>query len=326
MADRNYSLLLLGTLPAALLFATPVQAGGVLAGTLIENTAEARYTVGGITRTTPSNTVTITVDEILDVNVSTLDAGNVALTGNGAVLAFQLKNTGNGPESFILAADPALAGDDFNPAVTAIAYDDNGNGVYEAGVDPLISTGSLSPELAADGSLSVFVLVAFDSPLPADADLADVRLTATAATGSGTPGTVFAGQGTSGSDAVVGATTALDGDLGHLIAQLSGVTLVKSASVLDPFLGSQAIPGAIITYRLVASVAGSATIENLVIADPIPAGTTYVSGSLTLDANGLSDASDSDAGEADGSDVSVTIASSGSGSEHTVTFQVQIND
>lgn len=313
-----------GLLTAAL--HTSVHAEGLAAGTLIENTAQASYTVGGVARTTPSNTVVIAVDEILDVAVASLDAGDVTLTASGAILTFQVTNAGNGSEAFVVVADPALAGDDFDPAVTLLAFDSNANGLYDDGVDTLIGPGGLTPELAADETLRVFAVIGFGASLPTDTEVGDVRLRATAATGSGTPGTVFAGQGAGGTDAVVGSTTAIDADVGRLIAQLSAVTLVKSAAIVDPFGGAEAVPGSLITYRLVASVEGSAAITNLEVNDAIPGGTSYVPGSLTLNTANLTDMADADAGTATTSAISVTIPTAPGGSDQTITFQVRINN
>jgi len=323
-APHPFAVLAIGT--AALIASAPAHAAGVPAGTLIENTAEASYSLGGVSRTVPSNTVTVTVDEILDVAVASLDGGTVAITSTGAVLTFSVNNAGNGPEAYDITIDPAIAGDDFDPVVTAIAYDSNGNDIYDDGVDTLIPAGTATPEILADGLLKIFVVLAYDAPPPADADLADVRLTAAAVTGNGTPGTVFAGQGAGGSDAVVGATTAQDDDLATLIAQISSVTLAKSATVLDPFGGSETVPGAVVTYRLVASVSGSAAVDNLVVTDPVPANTTYENGSMRLDGATLTDAGDADAGEADATTVTVDLGTVAGGTDHTITFQVKIDD
>ena len=309
----------------AVLLSAPAHAEGVLAGTLIENTAQASYTLGGINQTVPSNTVTVRVDEVLDVTVPSLDGGSVILNSNGAVLAFSIANVGNGPEAYDLTINSAISGEDFDPVVTAVAYDSNDSGRYEDGIDTLIPIGTSTPEIAADGTLQIFVILAFPAPLPGDTDLADVRLTATAATGSGTPGLVFAGQGVGGSDAVVGATTAQDNDLGRLIAQISAVSLAKTATVRDPFGGPETVPGAIVTYQLVAAVTGSASISNLSVTDPIPANTTYEPGSLTLDGGPLSDAVDTDAGEATASLVTVELGTVPGDTSHTITFQVKIN-
>ncbi|MEW4448156.1 hypothetical protein [Qipengyuania sp. JC766] len=304
--------------------AQPAFAEGVPAGTSIDNTAEATYTVGGQTVTVPSNTVSITVDEILDVVVTSLDGGNVALTNNGAVLTFQVTNTGNGPEAFNIDVDPAIAGDDFDPAIIRIAYDSDGNGIYEAGVDAEIALGGATPEIPADGSLRIFVITDFGPNTPQDGQTADVRLTATAATGNGAPGTVFTGDGANGTDAVIGSSTAQDDDLATLLAQLAAVTLSKSAVISDPFGGSQPVPGATVTYSLVASVAGSASIADLVVNDPIPANTTYSPNTLTLGGATLTDAADADAGQAGSTGISVDLGTVAGGESRTITFQVTI--
>src|SRR5688500_13682336 len=87
-------------------------AAGAAAGSSIENTATATYSVGAATETVDSNTVSILVDELLDVTVSSLDAGNVALGSSGAVLSFVVGNPGNGPEAFDVTVDPERTGDD----------------------------------------------------------------------------------------------------------------------------------------------------------------------------------------------------------------------
>lgn len=309
---------------AAALYPAAAHAAGVAAGTSIQNTATATYSVGPGTETVSSNTVNILVDEILDVTVASLDGGNVTLSSSGAVLTFQTTNTGNGPEAYQLTVNPALGGDDFDPAVTQIAYDSNGNGIYDAGVDTVIAPGGATPAIAADATLRIFVVTQL-AATPADGDTADVRLTATAATGSGSPGTVFAGQGQGGGEAVVGTSTAEDQDEGTLVASIGAVSLVKSASILDGFGGDEAIPGAVVTYTLVASVSGSGSVSNLTVSDPIPAGTTYRPGSLTLNGAPLTDATGDDAGQAGAAGISVSLGTVAGGASRTVRFSVTLN-
>jgi uncharacterized repeat protein (TIGR01451 family) len=320
---RTFALLVAG---AGIALPSAAHASGVAAGTPIDNTAEATYTIGGISQTVASNTVSITVDEILDVTVSSLDGGNVEITGNGSLLTLQLSNTGNGPEAYEVLADPALTGDDFDPALIQIAYDSNDNGTYDDGVDAVIPLGGTTPEIAADASLTIFVILGFDGAAPSEGDTADVRLTATAATGSGAPGDVFAGQGVDGVDAIVGTTGAEDNDTGTLIARISAVTLAKSATIADGFGGTQTVPGAVVTYQLVANVTGTASVADLVISDPFPPNTTYQPGSITLEGSGLTDAADSDEGEADTNRIIVGLGTLPGGSSRTITFQVTIDD
>lgn len=306
-----------------LLTSAPALAAGVTAGTLIENTASASYNTGTATKTIDSNKVTIKVDEVLDVAVASLDSGAIPIAGSSS-LSFSVTNTGNGPETFALTADPAIAGNAFDTTVNSLAIDTNGNGVYDAGVDALLANGGTSPSIAPDGTLKVFVLVTAPAGTT-DGQTSQVKLTAAASTGTGSPGTTFAGAGTNGSDAVVGSSGASASALGSLAASVANVALVKSATVLDPFGGSQPVPGATITYQIVATVSGSGSIDALTITDAIPASTTYQAGTLTLESTALTDASDADAGTASAAGISVNAGNVAAGSTRTVKFKVKVN-
>ncbi|MEO1167283.1 MAG: hypothetical protein AAFW97_01090 [Pseudomonadota bacterium] len=307
-----------------LFIASAAHAAGTPAGTPIENTATASYDDGGSTVTVDSNTVSLIVDELLDIAVTWADPGDViaAPDEDGVVLAFTVTNGGNGPEAAALTVDPNRAGDDFDPDAVTLFVDTDGNGTYDAGTDTLYNAGS-PPVLAAEESITVFVLG--DLPVASDGERSEVQLTATAATGSGTPGTVFAGQGDGGGDAVVGSTGATAADSGFYAILDADLDLTKSATVADPFGGATQIPGAIVTYRLVAEATGSGSLANVVITDAIPNDTTYVNGSITLDGGGLTDAADADAGAFDGSGISVVLGTVAGGSSNIIEFQVVID-
>jgi uncharacterized repeat protein (TIGR01451 family) len=309
---------------AASAYPAAASAAGVSAGTTIQNTASPTYSNGATTAKITSNQVDILVDEVLNVAIASQDAGNVALNSSGAVLSFEITNSGNGPEAFRLTPNAALTGDDFDPTVTLLAYDSNSNGVYDAGVDTTIASGGATPAIAADDSLLVFVVTALAGS-PGDGDTADVRLTAVAATGSGAPGTKFAGQGAGGGDAVVGSSTASDNDEGTLLASIGAVTLIKSVAIDDQFTGHEAIPGAVATYTIVATVSGTGSVSNLVVSDPIPAGTTYAAGSLKLNGSGLTDQTGDDAGQGGSGGIAVNLGTLASGASRTITFSVTVN-
>ena len=306
---------------------SPALAAGTIAGTTISNTATATYDdPTGTPVVVPSNKVDLRVDEILNVVVATGESGDVASApgATNQVVRYTVTNTGNGSEPFKLAAVTAIGGDAFDPTATSIVLDGNGNGVYDAGIDTVYTAGGNDPVLAPDASITVFVL----STVPAgatDTQRGQIDLTATAATGSGTPGTVFAGQGANGGDAVVGATNAVGRDKNFYVVNATTVALVKSATVADPFGGTTSVPGSIITYTLVATLTGSGTIANLGVGDPIPAATTYVPASLTAQGSGLSDATDTDAGEFAANRIAVRFGSVAGGQTRTVTFKVKIN-
>lgn len=308
----------------ASLVSTPALAEGVDAGTIISNTATTTYTTPDGETTVDSNTVDLSVDELLDVTVTTLDSGPVGTAPGQAVLTFEVTNTGNGPEAFELTAEPVVAGNDFDTTVVAIAVDTNGNGVYDDGIDEILTAPETTSVLDADAAITVFVVVTVPADA-ADTQESTVQLTAAAATGTGAPGTVFDGQGESGVDAVVGATGASATADSSLVVGITTVSLVKTADVADPFGGTTVVPGSIVTYTITASVDGSGSVDDLVVTDAYPTGTSYTAGTLTLDGTSLTDATGDDAGEADAAGISVDLGTVAGGSSAVVTFQVEID-
>ena len=309
------------------LASAPAFAEGTLAGSVVRNTATATYeTPGGSETTVNSNTVSLTVDEVLAVAVASGDPGDVSAppAATGQLLRFTITNVGNGTERFGLVARANAGGDDFDPAVTEIVLDANANGAYDAGVDTVYSAGANDPELAPDASLTVFVR----STIPAgaaDGQRGRIDLVASAMTGTGAPGTRFSGQGQGGGNAIVGLGGGTAEDDGYYRVQQASVTFVKTATVLDPFGQSSPMPGSIITYSLAVTVGGSGSVVNLRVADPIPDGTSYRPGTITLDGAALTDADDSDTGRFTGSGIAVGLGTVAAGSQHTITFQVRID-
>ena len=316
---------------AAVLVLTPAaaRAAGTIAGTDIVNMAQATYDApgGGAPVTIDSNIITIKVDELLDVTLVSSDPGDVIVAPGwtAQVLTYQLTNSGNGSEAFTLSADTARPGDEFDTTFEMVILDSNGNGVYDPGVDTIYAPGANDPVLAPDESVTLFVLSAIPAAA-ADTERAEIELAAVAVTGSGAPGSLFAGQGDGGGDAVVGSTGARDADSGFFLVQASDVSLVKSATVTDPFGGSEPVPGAVILYQLVATTTGSGDLANLAIRDDIPADTTYKAESITLDGAPLSDAaSDGDAGSFASGAIAVALGTVPGGQTRTITFQVTID-
>lgn len=313
---------------SAVVFCTPALAAPTPAGTIIDNTATATFSLpNGGSGSVVSNTISLKVDELLDVTVVWADGGDVIVQPGltGQVLTFTVTNTGNGSEAFALTARNSLSGDDFDPTAYAIYLDTNGNGIYDPGIDQAYVSGAGDPVIAPEGSTRAFVVSTIGAG-EADATRAGIDLIASAATGTGSPGTTFAGAGTGGGDAVVGTSGGDGTDDGFYRVSAATVSLVKSATVLDPFGGTSSVPGSTISYTLVATVNGSGTVPSLTIADAIPAGTTYQPGTLTLESGALTDATDADAGEYTGSAISVRPGDVASGQTRTVTFKVTINN
>lgn len=303
----------------------PAIAQATPAGIIIESTAEATYEDAGVARTASSNLVQVQVGELLGVAVAGLDAGAVAARPGTAVLGFTVNNIGNGPEAFTLEVVTSLTGNAFDSTLDSVAVDTNGNGVYDAGIDAVLPAPVITGVLAAGAAETVFVIVTVPAGVT-DGAQSSINLIARAATGTGTPGTNFAAAGESGVDAIVGPSGGMAVATGQMVASTSTVTLVKWATVTDPFGGAAAIPGATITYGIEALVTGSAPVDGLVITDAIPANTQYVAGSLALDGASLSDAAGDDAGEASPAGISVNLGTVAGGTPNTITFAVLVEE
>jgi uncharacterized repeat protein (TIGR01451 family) len=290
---------LVGAMALALGFGTNnAEAVGAPAGTSIDNTAEVTYSIGGTSTTATSNTVSVTVAEILDV-VVTAQTPNVSVASGAtqAETVFRVTNTGNGPETFRLVMTSTLGGDNYDPTPSSpsIYFDSDASGDLSPGDVPYV-VGNNDPVLAADA----FVTVLLVNDIPAgliDGNLGATRVTVDSRTGTGVAGTVFAGAGQGGTDAVVGTTTALASASSNYLISAIAVNAVKSQVVVDQFGGSQPVPGARINYSIVVSATGTGTATSAVFSDNIPANTTYVPGTLRLNSAALSDGADIDAGD-----------------------------
>lgn len=321
---RRLRILSASTISLASVWVAPAAATGTLAGETITNIASATYDDGTGPVTINSNPVPLLVDEVLDVTLTGLN--NPVLVQPGAtnrVTTFQLTNSGNGPEAFTLTATGTLAGDQFDPTVTAIFIDANNNGTYDVDDTPYVSGPTAT--VAADGSLTVFVI----SSIPAGAtngQVGDVELTATAVTGSGTTGTRFPNAGLNNSDAVVGTTTASADTTGRYQIAAISVALVKSVAVIsNPQGTTDATPGARLRYTITANVTGTGTATGLIINDPIPALTTYATNSLFRGTTNLTDTgADADGGQFTGTHVQFNLGDVPAGESRTVTFDAII--
>lgn len=296
---------LIGVLLPFVVLIQTVAAAPTPPGTVITNQASITYDTDLTTdNTQDSNTTTTVVQEVIDVDVTWQDSSAVAVIAGeeNAVLTFLVTNTGNGVESFALSVDSSLTGDDFDPVPDNI-YLDNGDGILNTATDPLYVPGTndpvLDPANPATQSIVVFVLNDIPGSVVAD-DTGDSALTATAATGGGSPpGTLLTGQGDGGTAALVGLSGGQDTDIGTYEVKPFGVNTLKSVTVTHPDYPDleYAVPGSVLTYTITVTVFGESTATDVVVTDPIPNGTTYNAGSLKLNTTALTDAADGDAGD-----------------------------
>ncbi|WP_168711552.1 hypothetical protein [Sphingomonas sp. PAMC26645] len=309
-------------MPQPLLAQTPAIATsiGTPAGTPIVNTAGLRYDADGAAQSTSSNTVTIIVAERLDVALVCDGQGAVVVTTQPVAIPFTLTNLDNGAEAFTLTASvsPGMA------TLRTLVIDTDGDGRYDPAKD-VAPAYSKTPLLAPGQSIKLLaILVATPDGGTTNAVL---TVTARSTTGSGTSGNSYPGAGDGGGDAVVGPTGALATVSVPIGTGPTGPILLKSQSVRAADGSQNAVRDAVITYTLEARFTDAVTGAR--IADPIPSGTVFVPGSLTLDGAPLSDGADGDAGRFDsggaqGPGITVALGQVAAASAHTVQFKAKI--
>jgi uncharacterized repeat protein (TIGR01451 family) len=286
---------LLGAVSAFALVAmssAPAMAAGTRAGNTIQNTVTVSYNVGGVAQTNATASDTFTVDQRVNLTVSS--AGNTTVSPNqtNRVLAFDVTNTSNSTADLVLTT-ALRAGTAANISNFRIFRDTNGNRTLDAAE---LTAGAITflDEVAEDATVAVLVVA--DIGINArNADTFDVALTAAAhaAGGVGSQGarlTATAGANTAGVDTVLfdGAGVSDAANDGAFSAQgrftVSGavLTIAKTSRIIsDPVNGTtnpKAIPGATIEYCItVANAAGAATATNVAILDDLPADVTYIS-------------------------------------------------
>lgn len=295
-----------GLQPAFAAPAPTAAAGFTTAGTTVSNTASVAYKVGTVDQDpVSSNTVDFTVDRKVNVTVTADNSPLSVVPGvDDYVLEFTVTNESNAALDFNLAVlqtantttlTPLAATD--NLTMNGFQYFvDDGDDVYEPGVDTATSITNLAP----GAGVKVFVIA--DTPTTAANDayagvsvlvtareLGGAALTATVgADTAGTMDTVFADgdgpvTGDANRDAIISAYGAY-----HVVTATLSVN--KSATVAwDPVnlaVSPKAIPGAEIEYCLVVKNSGAVAAADIVLTDAVPAETTYKAGSLRIDATG----------------------------------------
>jgi uncharacterized repeat protein (TIGR01451 family) len=328
-------------------------AAGTPSGTTISNSATLTYAIGaGPTTTATGNTVSFVVDKKVNLLVTEVSgsATSVSIGQTGAVTTFSVTNLGNDPQGFNLApalavGDPATGGtppfttNNFSAAGLQVFVDSNANGVYDAGVDTATSIATL----AAGTSQTVFIV----GDIPGTAlsgQQSVVSLTAVAVVPTTmTPLVATAGPDTAGVDVVFADSagvvdSARDAKHSAYDAYLVNgvnVALTKTvASVVDPngrvvltpASGDPALmPTSTLTYQIVAVLTGTGTADNLVITDPLPANTSYVPNSITVNSVAKTDAIDADNAQFSANTVTVTLGNVAAPANIVITFKATIN-
>ena len=283
----------------AVLGASSAMAAGTTAGSTITNVATVNYQVGAVAQTAVQATNNLIVDRRISLTVVQLGTSTTSV-GPGqaqAATTFTVTNTSNAPLDLGLTAANIVGGaapngggtDAFNVGAFTY-YIDDGDNVFDAG-DTLVT---YLDEVAADAARVVHVVTSV--PIGAtNGQIAAVSLTAQAkeAGTSGTEGGVVArtaGANTAAMDTVWADTAGSDDAVtdgrhsardDYTVAAPVLTTTKISRVISDPINGTtnpKMIPGAVIEYCIsVANAAGAAAATSVVITDPLPTQTTYVS-------------------------------------------------
>jgi uncharacterized repeat protein (TIGR01451 family) len=280
---------------------------GTASGTDINNRAVVDFQVGGVAQepieSSPTGNSTpgagngedtsFVVDTRVDLTVAELSGGATSVNPgqSDAATAFTVANTGNATMDFALSPANLTGGSLFGNTDTIqlnnlrVFVDANGNDIYDPGTD----TATFIDELAADGSVTVFVVA--DVPIASgNGDAGNIELTATAhdAGGAGALGAQTAESPGPDNPAVI---EVVFGDAGEdgLEVDADGYFIVSaelnvqktSRVVSDPLNGTSnplAIPGAVLEYEITITNTGATDASGVRVTDVIDGNTTFFAG------------------------------------------------
>lgn len=263
-------------------FAVTVTA--VLDPAQLSNRSIVSFTSGAFSGSSFSNTVVTPIYQPNIGLVKSASTGN-ATVGDTVVYFLNVTNTGNWPAAVTLL-DNIPNGASFVPNSVLI------DGVPQPGADPTSGIPVGTVPAGTTVSVSVSLQVTVDA-LPSPQQLSNQ---ATANYSFTLPDGITR-TGSQQSNLLVIPVSSPD------------VSVVKSSNAID------AVVGDVITYSIVITNNGLSPVNNVVMTDPIPAGTNFVTGSVTVDGASRPTANPN---------VGVTIGTIPTGSSVTVTFQVVV--
>ncbi|WP_091067851.1 isopeptide-forming domain-containing fimbrial protein [Paenibacillus sp. NFR01] len=250
----------------------------------LNNQASVSFTSGAFSGAAFSNALVTPVYQPLINVVKSADTAN-ATVGDTVTYFLNVTNAGN------LAATVTVT-DAIPPGAVFVPNSVLVNGVPQPGADPAsgINIGTVAPGATVQVTVSLQVTVA---SLPSPQQLVNQA----GATFTFTPPDGRLLSGSSLSNTLVIPVSSPD------------VSVVKSTSAID------AVVGDLITYTIVVTNNGIVTVSNVLLVDPIPAGSQFVIGSVSVDGV-FRPAANPAAG--------IVIGSIAAGASSTVTFQVQV--
>lgn len=323
---------------AAFIGAAPDAAAvGTSAGTTIVFPVTVDYNYGAIPQPTRSASTSFVVDRIVNVTVTKNSDPTAAENQPNVPMSFRITNTGNGTQRFTLQT-VSRPTNTWTMNNIRIYRDNNSSGSWDAG-DTLYADAGTFGDLVSDASFTVMIVA--DAPgTVANGQTAVYDLVATAVdAGMLTVSVPTAGPNTAGVDTVfIDSAGSAAGDAArdgkhsaegtYTVVTASAVTMNKTVLVLDQWGGNLPIRGATLRYTITVTVAGTGTAQSVVVSDPVPANTTFITGSLRLNTVQLTDNADTDAGDVGGTTpnaVTVRLGNLSSASPvQTIVFDVRI--
>src|ERR1041385_4668295 len=284
--------------------------GGSSAGTVISNRAEATYEDGsGASYNVVSETVTITIAAVAGVVVTPDETApsNTIAPHDQVTRLFRVCNTGNNPDTFTLSAFEVTA----PVTLSAIYFDTDNNGDVSNGDTPVHLNETASPTIAAGACFGVLATVnTNDAPAQS---VVTMMLTAQSNSSNAVNGR---GQDVGTIINAVGIGPRLT-DFGNPNA--GPLKLVNNVAQ------SVVTASADFTYAIAFRNNGDTAARNLVVADQLPAGITYVPASMMLEDRPLSDAVDADEGSVQNNVISVRFATLKPGEGFHFTFRARLS-
>ncbi|WJH29824.1 hypothetical protein N6H13_03435 [Paenibacillus sp. CC-CFT742] len=251
---------------------------------VVSSRSSVSFTSGVFSGASYSNTVVTPIYQPIIAVTKTANTSNATI-GDTIVYSFSINNSGN------LAVNLTLT-DDIPDGAVLLPNSVLINGVPQPGANP--ETGIAVGTIPPGGSVNVTVTleVTVDS-LPQNQRLTNQAV----ANYTFSPPDGRQLTGTVSSNVLV------------IPVSAPNVTVVKSTDAID------AVVGDVITYTVVVTNAGIEVVNNVVMVDPVPVGTVFVPGSVTVD--GV-------ARPTGNPNTGITLGSIAAGASVTVTFRVEV--
>ncbi|MFD0669943.1 hypothetical protein [Cohnella sp. GCM10027633] len=218
------------------------------------NQASASFTSGAFSGTTLSNTAVVLVYQPIIAIQKTANTNN-ATVGETVTYELHVTNTGNLPAD-VTITDPTPAGGAFVPNSVLV------DGMPVPGANPSagIDVGVVNPGDTVIVTVSYEVVIQTLPPSQQLVNQAHGVYDYTAPDGRPLTGTV-------------------DSNTLSIPVSSPDVSVVKSTDAIDAVVGDE------ITYTINVTNNGISSVTNVVLVDPVPVGTVFVDGSVTVDGN-----------------------------------------